>query len=65
MLDFIAPVSKAVAGGIVGAVVAVLARYGFHASPETLNAVSVIVTAVVGYVVGHVVLYISPANKVK
>ena len=58
-------ISKAIAGGTVSAVVALGARYGFHASPEVLDALSVLVTAVAGYVVGHVVVYLAPANKVK
>jgi len=56
-------VSKAIAGGLVGLVVAEAARYGFQANPETLNAVSVLVTAIVGYVVGHVAVYFAPRNK--
>jgi hypothetical protein len=56
-------ISKAIAGGIVGVIVAEAARFGFHAGPETVSALAVIVTGVVGYVVGHVVVYLSPANK--
>lgn len=57
--------SKAIAGGIVAAVVALAARYGFKADAPTITAVGVIITAVVGYVVGHVVTYLAPANKPK
>jgi hypothetical protein len=59
----LSPISKAIAGGLVGLVVAEVARYGFHGSPEVVNAVSVIVTALVGYVVGHIAVYLAPANK--
>lgn len=55
--------SKAIAGGIVSALVAEAARFGFHPKAATVSAVSVIVTAVVAYVAGHVVVYLSPANK--
>lgn len=48
---------KAIAGGIATAVVALLARFGFHASPEQITAIGVLVTAVVGYVVGHLAVY--------
>lgn len=56
-------VSKAIAGGIVAAFVALGARYGFQPSGETITAAGVVVTALVSYVVGHVVVYLSPANK--
>lgn len=56
-------VSKAIGAGIAGAIVALAARYGFNADAPTVSAIGVIVTAVVGYVVGHVVTYLSPANK--
>lgn len=61
----LAPISKAVAGGLVSAVAALLARYGFHPGVETVNALHVIVTAVVGYALGHVVVFFAPANKPK
>lgn len=56
-------VSKAIAGGLVGVVVAEVARYGFHPGPQVLDAVSVLVTALVGYAVGHVGVWLAPANK--
>lgn len=59
----VAPISKAIAGGIVTAIVAEAARYGFQAAPEVVTAVGVILTAGVGYVVGHLVVYLAPANK--
>jgi hypothetical protein len=58
-------VSKAIAGGITGAVVAVLAHYGFQPHAETITALGVVVTALVGYVVGHIAVYFAPANKLK
>lgn len=57
-------VSKAIAGGLVSALVALAARYGFHPHPETITAVGAIVTIVVGYIAGHVVVYLAPKNKV-
>lgn len=56
-------VSKAIAGGLVAALVGVLARYGFHPNTETVTAGGVIVTALISYVVGHVVVYLAPKNK--
>lgn len=61
----LSPISKAVAAGVVTAVVAELARYGFRPTPDVVSALGVVATAVVGYLVGHVVVYFSPANKVK
>lgn len=58
-------ISKAIAGGVVSALVALAARYGFHPHAETITAVGAVVTVVVGYIAGHVVVYLSPANKVK
>lgn len=56
-------VNKAIAGGIVGLIVALVARFGWQPDAPTLSAISVIVTAVVGYVVGHVAVYLAPSNK--
>lgn len=64
MLD-LASISKAIAGGLVGLLVALAARYGWQPDAPTVTAVGVIVTALVGYLVGHVVTYIAPANKNK
>ena len=58
-------ISKAIAGGLTGAIVAVLAHYGFQPHAETITALGVVVTALTGYVVGHVVVYLAPANKLK
>lgn len=57
--------SKAIAGGVVTAVVAELARFGWHPNGAVVTAGGVIITAVVGYVLGHVVVFLSPANKAK
>lgn len=61
----ISSISKAVAGGIIAALVAVAARYGFHPTAETVTAGGVIITAVVGYVVAHVAVFLAPSNKPK
>lgn len=55
--------SKAIAGGVITALVAEAARFGFHPRATTISAVSVIVTAIVSYVIGHVAVYFAPANK--
>jgi hypothetical protein len=70
MNDFIktnadlAQVSKAVAGGLVAILVSEAARYGFQPSGEVVTAVGVVVTALVSYVAGHLVVYFAPRNKV-
>lgn len=56
-------ISKAIAGGLVGLLVALGARYGFQPSAPTVTALGVVVTAVVGYVVGHLVVFFAPKNK--
>lgn len=58
-------ISKAIAGGIVGLAVALAARYGWQPDAPTVTALGVVVTAVIGYVVGHLVTYFAPANKAK
>lgn len=55
--------SKAIGGGAAGLIIAELARFGFQPDAPTRTALGVLVTAVVGYVVGHVVVYFSPKNK--
>lgn len=57
-------ISKAIAGGLVGLVVALVARYGWQINPVNLSALGVLVTAVVGYAVGHVAVYFAPKNNV-
>lgn len=59
----LATISKAIAGGLVAALVGLAARYGFHPHAETITAVGIIVTALVSYVAGHVVVYLAPKNK--
>lgn len=56
--------SKAIAGGITGALLALVARYGYKADGPTISLVSAVVTAVIGYAVGHVGVYLAPANTV-
>lgn len=56
--------SKAIAGGLATLIVALAARYGFNASPDTLNWIGMVLFAVVSYGVGHVVVFFAPANKV-
>lgn len=56
-------ISKAIAGGLVAVLVGEAARYGFHPSNEVVTAVGVVVTALVSYAVGHVVVYFAPRNK--
>lgn len=56
-------ISKAIAGGIVGLVVSLAARYGWQPDAPTVTALGVIVTAVVGYVVGHLAVFFAPKNK--
>lgn len=61
----ISTISKAIAGGIVGLAVALAARFGFQPDGPTVSALGVVVTAVVGYAVGHIVVYMAPKNKVQ
>ncbi len=58
-------ISKAIAGGLVGAVLTTLAHYGLQPKGSTVTAIGVIVTAVVGYVVGHIAVYLAPPNQSK
>lgn len=59
----VSTISKAIAGGLVGLVVSLAARYGFQPDAPTVTALGVVVTALVGYVVGHVTVYLAPKNK--
>lgn len=61
-MDYLSTISKAVAGGLIAATVAVLARYGFHPTPETVSALGVIETALVAYAIGHLAVYLAPKN---
>lgn len=56
-------INKAIAGGIVGLVVALAARFGWQPDAPTITALSVVVTSVVGYAVGHLTVYFFPKNK--
>lgn len=58
-----ASISKAIAGGVVGLIVALAARYGFQPDAPTVTAIGVVATAVVGYLVGHLAVYFAPKNK--
>lgn len=58
-------ISKAIAGGLISAVVGLLARYGFHPHADTITAASAVVTIVVSYLAGHLAVYFAPANKPK
>lgn len=57
--------SKAFAGGVLAALVAVGAHYGFNPSATTVTAAGVILTAAVGYIIGHVGVWLAPKNKPK
>lgn len=57
-------ITKAIAGGLVGLIVAEAAHFGWQPDAPTVTALGVIVTGLVGYVVGHVVVYFAPKNTV-
>jgi hypothetical protein len=59
MKDILNKVSKAIAGAIATALVGVLASNGIILDPETSNALSVVLTAVVGFCV----VWLAPPNK--
>lgn len=59
----LSPISKAIAGGLVTALVAEAARYGFHPQATTVTALGVLVTALISYAVGHVGVFLAPKNK--
>lgn len=61
----LSPISKAIAGGIVAAIVGLLARYGFQPDAPSVTAAGVIVTALISYVVGHVFVFFAPKNSTK
>lgn len=64
-MDYLQTVSKAIAGGLVGLVVALVARFGWQPDAPTMSALSVVLTALVGYVVGHIAVYFAPKNVPK
>lgn len=55
-------VSKAIAGGIISALVGVFARYGFPVDPHVLDAAGIVITAIISYVLGHIYVYLAPKN---
>lgn len=55
---------KAIAGGLTTAIIALAARYGFQTNAQEATYLGVIVTGLVGYVVGHAVVYFK-SNKIK
>lgn len=61
----LATISKAIGGGISGALIALAAHFGFQPDAPTATALAVVTTAVAGYIVGHIVTYFAPANKRK
>lgn len=65
MFDYTNPstISKAIAGGLVTALVALAARYGFNLTPDTAHFLDELVTALVAYVVGHAAVFWAPKNK--
>ena len=56
-------VSKALAGAIVAAIVALVARFGLQPDQATTDALNVLVTALIASVAGFVGVYIAPKNK--
>lgn len=59
----LASISKAIAGGLATLVVAEAARFGFQPSQSSKDALGVLLTGLVGYLVGHIVVYLAPKNK--
>jgi len=53
---------KAIVGGLVAALTALCARFGWQPSGEAVSAASVLITAAVSYAVGHLAVYFK-ANK--
>lgn len=60
-MESISSVSKALAGALVSALVAYLGKHGVVLNDEVTGAVSVLVAALLGFVV----VYLSPKNKSK
>lgn len=61
----LAVVSKAIAGAIVSAIVGLVARFGFSPDEDAVQALEVLVTALISAVVGYLVVYWAPKNKGK
>lgn len=57
------PFDKAIAGGLVSLIVSELARFGFQPKGTSVTALEVIVTGLVSYVAGHLVVYFAK-NKI-
>lgn len=53
---------KAIVAGLTSAIVALVARFGFQPDSTTTSAIGVILTAVVPYVIAHVLVYFK-SNK--
>lgn len=62
-MNNLATVSKAIAGALVAALVGLAARYGFQPDPTVVEAVNVIVTALVSAGAGFLAVYFAPKNK--
>lgn len=61
----LSPIYKAIGGGIAGLIIAEAARFGFQPDGPTANALSVVITALLGYGVGHLIVYFFPKNQPK
>ena len=55
---------KAIVGGLVSAILALVARYGFQPTTEQVTFLGVAVTALVPYVITHAAVYFK-RNKTK
>lgn len=61
-MQAITPFDKAIVGGILAAITAEAARYGWRPSGQAVSLISVILTAAVPYVLAHAAVYFK-ANK--
>lgn len=59
----LSPVSKAIAGALTAALVALLAKYSVVLAPEVNDAVGVLVYTLVAAAIGYVGVYLAPKNK--
>lgn len=53
---------KAIAGGVVTAIVALFAHFGWQPDGQAMNFLNIVVTIVTGYIVGHLGVYFAPRN---
>lgn len=53
---------KAITGGVVGSTLLTLGHFGFQPDGATITALGVVATSVIGYIIGHVAVYLK-ANK--